>query len=162
MIHRRRSDHQVMPWANGKGQTLELWREEDAGTLRFRLSVAQVVEDGPFSVLPGIDRVLTVIRGPGFRLEGAGQVWRCDPLQPVAFSGDLALRAVGVAAPTEDLNVMTARSLPAPEVLVRQEGLALPPPGGRVAVVDMATLGLWLGAEDVWLAGPSVVVRLAF
>ena len=71
--HLTPAEYRRMPWANGHGETLELLRREGAeGQLLLRLSVAQVVENGAFSRLPGIDRVLTVISGPGFDLAGGG------------------------------------------------------------------------------------------
>lgn len=100
MIHLTDKDFRPMPWKNGKGTTLELYRTEG-----LRLSRAQVVEDGPFSLFPGIARNLTVLSGPGFDLVGEG-LFQARLLQPVAFSGDLALSAQGVTAPSEDFNVM--------------------------------------------------------
>jgi environmental stress-induced protein Ves len=88
----------------------------------WRLSMARVDEDGPFSIFPGVERNLTVISGPGFDLRGALSL-RADPLVPVAFPGDVALSAEGVTAPCEDVNVMTARALPRPLVSVEQGGV---------------------------------------
>jgi hypothetical protein len=116
MIHLTPRDYRVQPWANGRGQTVELARGDDAGGMVWRLSVAQVVEDGPFSRLPGIRRSLTVIEGPGFALAGEGIALRADPLVPVAFAGDIAIAAQGVTGPSRDFNVMVRASLPPPEV----------------------------------------------
>ena len=63
-------DFRVMPWANGRGHTTEMWREDRDGALLWRLSRAAVAEDGPFSLFAGVDRSLTVISGPGFDLVG--------------------------------------------------------------------------------------------
>jgi hypothetical protein len=95
---------------------VELARRDDAGGMVWRLSVAQVVEDGPFSRLPGIRRSLTVIEGPGFSLAGEGIALRADPLVPVAFAGDIAIAAQGVTGPSRDFNVMVRASLPPPQV----------------------------------------------
>ena len=108
MRHLTAADYRVMPWANGRGTTTELIRVDRGGVLDWRLSMAQVVEDGPFSRLPGVERNLTVIKGPGFDLVGKGVRLRADPRQPVAFSGDLDFRAEGVVAPSVDFNVMVA------------------------------------------------------
>lgn len=115
----------TMPWANGKGVTLELLRLDGPQGMIFRLSRAQVVEDGPFSLFPGIERNLTVLTGPGFTLRGAGLELPARPLVPVAFPGDVPLRAEGVAAPSEDFNVMSARALPRPVVQLMRPGQAL-------------------------------------
>jgi hypothetical protein len=109
---------------------VELLREDGPEGLRFRLSMASVTGDGPFSILPGIERTLTVISGPGFRLTGEGLSLICAPLVPVFFPGDLALCAEGTGgSPTEDFNVMTARALPRPTVTVLHAPVALPAGG---------------------------------
>lgn len=121
MKHLTRADYTRQPWKNGKGVTVELARAESGGALLWRLSMATVAEDGPFSLFPGIERNLTVISGPGFRLEGNGLSLTCAPLVPVAFPGDVAVSAQGATGTvSEDFNVMTARHLPRPTVQVTQ------------------------------------------
>ena len=105
----RVADYRQMPWANGKGVTVELAKAEQGGRLLWRLSMATVAEDGPFSVFDGIERNLTVLDGPGFRLVGEGVDLECAPLVPVAFGGDVPVRAV----------------TPAPRVQEAQEAQAL-------------------------------------
>jgi uncharacterized protein len=122
-----------MPWANGKGTTVEMLRIDGPSGLLLRLSRASVVEDGPFSIFPGIERNLTVISGPGFDLTGGGTRLRCLPLMPVAFAGDVPMVAVGVGDPCDDFNVMTARSLPRARVIVAGDGAVLP--GGCFSAV---------------------------
>lgn len=140
--HLTRADYRVMPWANGRGQTVEMIRVDGPGGMLWRLSMASVVEEGPFSVFPGIERNLTVLSGPGFDLVGPGVALRADPLMPVAFSGDIDLRAAGVTGPSEDFNVMTARSLPRPEVAVL-------PPGPVAAGGTLCLLALGAGGPMV-------------
>ena len=106
------ADFRRLPWQNGRGTTLELVRHDDAtGTLLWRLSVADVVEPGPFSPLPGIDRVITLIDGNGFDLDfgGARPNVALRPFEPLAFSGDWQTTATAVHGPSSDFNVMTAR-----------------------------------------------------
>jgi environmental stress-induced protein Ves len=129
--HLTGADFRVMPWANGRGTTTELWREDRDGQLFWRLSRARVVEDGAFSLLPGVARNLTVINGPGFDLVGEGLHMRAVPFHPVAFGGELAIRAAGVTAPSDDFNVMTAADAPRPDVQVLT---------GRHAVTGTAAL----------------------
>ncbi len=133
MIHLTPADYIRQPWKNGRGVTVELWRVEKDGRLLARLSRACVVEDGPFSLFPGIARNLTVITGPGFRLRGEGHDFRCDPLVPVAFPGDVALTATETGGQqSDDFNVMTAAHLPAPTVLVAQNDTLAS--GGQLAL----------------------------
>lgn len=106
------SDFRRQSWQNGRGMTLELVRQADAsGALLWRLSVADVVEPGPFSPLPGIDRVITLIEGDGFDLDfgEAQSPVRLRPFEPVSFSGDWPTTATTVHGASRDFNVMTAR-----------------------------------------------------
>jgi hypothetical protein len=158
MIHLTPADYTRQPWKNGRGTTTELWRLERDGQLLVRLSRAAVVEDGPFSLFPGIERNLTVLSGPGFRLTGAGIDLRCDPLVPVAFPGDVAVTASETRGrPSDDFNVMTARGLPRPEVTVMRSGHL--PEGGTLALYALGpcqVTGRTLAQEDlIIMTGPA-------
>lgn len=171
--HLTPADYTAMPWANGRGTTIEMLRETgvDDGLL-LRLSMASVVEDGPFSNFPGVERNLTVIAGPGFDLVGKGRI-TAALLMPVAFPGDVPIAAVGVTAPSDDFNVMTARALPLPEVRGVHSGEVVAPKGGRLAIFALGVgtvAGLSVGKHDLIITtektrlggGPFIVVQLAF
>lgn len=169
--HLTPADYTTMPWANGRGQTVEMIRENGPdGGLLWRLSMASVVEDGPFSIFPGVERNLTVISGPGFDLVGEAKL-TAAPLMPVAFPGDVPMAATDVTAPSDDFNVMTARALPLPDVRVLHSGSIAPPTPGLLAVfaLEPATVsGCPLGRHDLIITdekahldgGPFIVVRL--
>jgi environmental stress-induced protein Ves len=106
--HLTDADFRPMRWANGRGTTVEMARADRDGALLWRFSRAAVVEDGDFSRFPGVDRSLTVLTGPGFDLQGPTRL-HARPLQPVAFPGDVPMRATAVTAPCEDFNVMVRR-----------------------------------------------------
>lgn len=153
MRHLTPADYTRQPWRNGRGTTTELWRLERAGQLLVRLSRAAVIEDGPFSIFPGIERNLTVLSGPGFRLTGPGIDLRCDPLVPVAFPGDVPVEARETQGMrSDDFNVMTARSLPKPSVLLaRNDSL---PAGGTLALYALGPClvnGRAVGRDDLIL-----------
>lgn len=115
------ADFKSMPWRNGRGTTTELAREDAAdGTMLWRLSSADVIEDGPFSAFPGVDRILVLTEGEGFDLDfGAhGRVSPVEPLTPVPFSGDWPAMAVNVRGASRDLNLMVARDRAAASVAV--------------------------------------------
>lgn len=166
--HLTAADYRVQPWANGRGQTVELARADGPAGMIWRLSVATVAEDGPFSRLPGVQRSLTVIDGPGFDLVGSGVHLRCDPLRTVAFDGNVALAAAGVTAPSRDFNAMVARPLPPPEVWLAQGAVRA---GGLIALhaLGAATVdGVALALGDTLMtngpaqvAGPILAVRIA-
>jgi hypothetical protein len=157
--HLTAAGFRVQPWANGGGQTLELARDDGPAGMNWRLSVATVAADGPFSRLPAIERVLTVIAGPGFRIRGAGIDLAARPLRPVAFPGDAAVAAQGVAAPSEGFNVMTARRLPRPQVRRARGPLA---GGGLVALLALAPTRIgtaMLAPRELLLTDEPVVIE---
>ncbi len=170
MKHLTAADYRKMPWANGKGTTVEMIRFDGPEGMLWRLSMASVVEDGAFSIFPDIERNLTVISGPGFVLEGQGAPLNCTPLSPVAFAGDEPIRATGVTAPSEDFNVMTARSIPRPKVQVISGGEVSPLPGeilcllalepGAVGGIGLAKHDMMLTDQPVTLQTPAITVIL--
>lgn len=157
------ADFRTMPWANGKGVTVELARLDRDGVLQWRLSRASVVEDGPFSLFPGVERNLTVLTGPGFDLIGSGLHLAARPFAPVAFPGDVAIAAAGVSAPSDDFNVMTARALPRPQVTVLTAATRVDPLGGLLAVYTPQANRLILADEALAIpsAEPTLLVRLS-
>ena len=110
----RAADHKVMPWKNGAGSTTEVAIfPPGAGmdAFEWRVSMAGVVEDGPFSAFPGIDRTLAVLEGEGLRLEIEGRAPQAVTVDgaPVSFPGDVPTHATLLGGPVVDLNVMTRR-----------------------------------------------------
>jgi environmental stress-induced protein Ves len=107
----RPSDYQRMPWKNGGGTTTEIWRAASPdGEMLWRLSIADVASDGPFSAFPGVDRFIMVIEGKGMELTVGGRPRRLDDLfKPFAFSGDAKTDCRLIAGPIRDFNLMVAR-----------------------------------------------------
>ena len=171
--HLTPADYTAMPWANGRGTTIEMLRETGAdGGLLLRLSMASVVEDGPFSIFPGVERNLTVISGPGFNLVGDVRLVAA-PLGPVAFAGDIAVAASGVTEPSNDFNVMTGRKLQLPQVQVETDTEVTPPNAGRLAIFALSAgqvLDRYVGKYDLIIThekarltgGPFIVVAVDF
>jgi len=77
----------------------------------WRISMAQVASDGPFSDFFGIDRTLAVIKGSGLVLMiGDNAPITVEPgSDPIRFPGDIPTSARLVAGEIADLNVMTRR-----------------------------------------------------
>lgn len=110
----RAADHRVMPWKNGGGSTTEVAiSPAGAGldTFDWRVSMAGVSEDGPFSCFPGIDRTLALLDGAGLVLEVEGRpsVTLAHQGEAASFPGDAATGARLVGGPILDLNIMTRR-----------------------------------------------------
>ncbi|MCE8419296.1 HutD family protein [Rhodovulum sulfidophilum] len=109
----RRNDLEPRPWKNRGGLTWELAAfPEGAGfsDMLWRISLAEVGSDGPFSAFPGIDRTLTVLAGRGMILDfGAGEVKLGEDSAPLSFPGEAPVTARLSAGAILDINVMTRR-----------------------------------------------------
>jgi environmental stress-induced protein Ves len=110
----RLGEQPISPWRNGGGSTRQITIDPAGADLatgfRWRVSCAQVASDGPFSVLPGVDRSLWLLRGNGMRLCVDGSDVVIDRAwQRFDFAGEAVITARLVDGPCEDLNVMTAR-----------------------------------------------------
>ncbi|PCK87492.1 HutD-family protein [Rhizobium sophoriradicis] len=110
----RAADHKRMPWKNGGGETVEIAvSPEEAGLAGFdwRVSMATVAADGPFSIFPGIDRTLVILDGNGMVLdiEGGTRVLLTAASDPLAFPADIPVMARLQDGTITDLNVMTRR-----------------------------------------------------
>ena len=109
----RWSSRVPQPWKNGGGVTTQLLAyPADAGLDGFdwRLSVAQVSTDGPFSHFAGVDRTLVLLEGAGMELAVDGVSTILTARQRLAvFSGDAATQGRLLDGPIRDLNIMTRR-----------------------------------------------------
>ena len=106
----RFGEHRAMPWANGLGTSYEVASDRNVdGVWTWRVAIAPVVLDGPFSVMPGVDRELVVIEGNGMVLNVDDESVKCMPGQVVRFSGDSVTIARLVDGPAVDLGLMTVR-----------------------------------------------------
>jgi environmental stress-induced protein Ves len=107
----RLSDARREPWRNGGGWTREITRfPADSTEFDWRLSVAEVETDGPFSRFDGCDRILVLLGGNGMELQTVGQpVTLWPPHDQLRFPGELAISARLIAGPTTDLNLIWRR-----------------------------------------------------
>ncbi|MBY6261910.1 HutD family protein [Azospirillum sp. 412522] len=107
------ADHRRVPWKNGGGVTTELAVEPAAdGRFLWRVSIADVVEPGPFSAFPGYDRLIAVVEGEGMRLsvDGAAPVERRRLDPAFFFAGEAPVWCEPTAGPIRDVNLMLDRA----------------------------------------------------
>ncbi|MZD04034.1 HutD family protein [Streptomyces sp. SID5785] len=128
------------PWKNGGGITTEvLAHPEGSGTSDFawRISLADVADSGPFSAFEGVDRVITVVDGPGMALTVDGMEHVVDTrYAPFAFSGDATTDCRLLGGPLVDFNVMARRSAARAEVRIERGPTVLAPrPGTQVLAI---------------------------
>ena len=110
----RAATHKRMPWKNGGGETVEIavFPENAAlGDFDWRVSMATVATDGPFSIFEGIDRTLSILSGDGMALaiDGREPVLLTKISTPLAFPADVPVMATLTGGAITDLNVMTRR-----------------------------------------------------
>lgn len=107
-------DRRSTPWKNGGGTTAEVASAPEGSSLSdfaWRVSIADITHDGPFSEFEGVDRIIVVIEGAGLVLGVDGVEHILETMQPFNFSGDVGTTARLIGGPTRDINIMTRRHL---------------------------------------------------
>lgn len=102
-----------MPWKNGGGKTTELFKISGStdSSFLFRLSIANVESNGPFSHFPNTERILMLLDGPGFHLKSSEYDFSLKDSQiPFYFSGESSIFCTLVNGPCHDFNVMTKKN----------------------------------------------------
>ncbi len=106
---------QTLPWRNGLGSTVELLAETPNKNEAFswRLSIASVANDGPFSDFSGYDRTLLLLEGSGITLNKPNGVFKVlnSSLDYANFKGEDLIDATLHNGPIKDFNIMTLRSI---------------------------------------------------
>jgi len=110
----RAGQYRRMPWKNGGGETVEIAVHPAGASIEdfgWRVSMATVASDGPFSLFPRIDRTLSVLEGEGMVLTigDSAPVTLTPSSAPLSFPADVPTSAQLVGGPITDLNVMTRR-----------------------------------------------------
>lgn len=102
----------TVPWKNGKGVTTEVAIEPPgAGLDQFlwRLSSAPVNEPGPFSLFPGYDRLLVLVKGTALVLRRASSHRKLTRDSVVGFPGEEEIHAELPEGPIQDLGLIFNR-----------------------------------------------------
>jgi uncharacterized protein len=125
------------PWRNGGGTTRELVAFPVREHWHWRLSVADIAQDGPFSSFDGVQRWFAVLQGGGVRLslDGVEHVLTAES-EPLAFDGAAAANCCMVGGPTQDFNLMVREGRGS---LQRLRGDA------ALAVASGSAIALWSG-----------------
>ena len=143
------------PWKNGGGSTREIlgWPPgADVGAFDWRVSIATIGANGPFSIFEGIDRVIMLLEGDGVRLQApaAGIDQRLDRAhEPFAFSGDVAIDCTLLGGPSIDFNVMSRRGRGQAEVRLIDAAAG--------SLLEPAHGGLLMSLRGRWQVGNEVL-----
>lgn len=156
----------AMPWKNGGGTTHEIARfPAESADWDWRISIAEVAQDGPFSAFPGCDRALLLLSGAGMRLRIAGR--EADLRRPgdsVCFAGEDAVEACLSDGPTVDFNAIWRRD--AVDIALERRAMVgrlwcIPEPGvtwfvyflsGRCQVESGTERGTVEAGDALWLS----------
>lgn len=101
-------------WKNGAGWTREIHAHPATAPARgwdWRLSIAEIEDDAPFSAFPGVDRELVLLSGNGLRLrfEDGALHALLPPHDRLRFPGERAVAGELIDGPTQDFNLMWRR-----------------------------------------------------
>jgi environmental stress-induced protein Ves len=104
----RLADIPPAPWANGAGETRELWSAlaPDGGGWDRRISVATLAAPAPFSPLPGVSRILLPLDDVAGTLAIDGRPVPLRRHVPIAFAGDAPVALTTLSRPGRVVNVM--------------------------------------------------------
>ncbi|MGR2663248.1 HutD/Ves family protein [Chromobacterium haemolyticum] len=110
----RLQDCPPSPWKNGGGSTRQLLISPAGAGLDdfdYRVSLASVASDGPFSRFDGVDRQLLILQGAGLelKLDGRDSLRLTPGDAPLAFAGETPAQSRLLDGPLTDFNVMTRR-----------------------------------------------------
>jgi uncharacterized protein len=151
-----------MPWRNGTGETREVAAAPSPTTLDtflWRVSIASVVRDGPFSRFAGVARTLLVVEGAGVRLTGPGIcVELARRSTPAILSGGDDVHCHLLEGAVEILNVMVRGARPAEVTLADGRSAHVPPAPIRVCVSLAGAIDCSVDRTHTLLAGGDALV----
>jgi uncharacterized protein len=103
-----------MPWKNGGGITTEIAVYPEGsglGDFDWRVSVADVTSQGPFSRFPGCERTIMLLEGSGMILDAGSNrnIELRQAFQPHRFSGDWDIVGKLLGGPVRDFNLIVRR-----------------------------------------------------
>ncbi len=156
MLRIERGSYLTMPWKNGAGITTQIAAyPADATTESFewRISMAAVTADGPFSAFPDVERTLAILKGAGINLVIAGLKQHLTRASaPFTFPADAAAHATLIDGDILDLNVMTRRNCFSHSLRKFSRATTIPV-SGTVNIVFAQSAGLLIddGNQSNWL-----------
>ena len=160
------NEYRRVRWKNGTGWTREIARKPDREDWDWRLSIAEIEQDGPFSVFPGIERELVLIRGNGLRLRFEdGEVRELQPPhERIRFAGERVVDGELLEGPTHDFNLMWRRDAISAELLHRPlvgPMLFFTEPGTSWAIhllAGQARFDHASGFQDLWAGDTALLI----
>ena len=144
----RAVDRTPQPWKNGLGVQYEIMCD---GSLpndwTWRLSTADITQDVPFSIFPGVNREFCVADGNGVVLAINGVEHRCELGSITKFRGDDEVYATLIDGPMKALNLMVRNGAKEKHLQVVRAGgsLVLNSQCVLVSIIEEAILDMSTG-----------------
>jgi uncharacterized protein len=157
----RNVDYLARPWKNGGGTTRDIIVSPPGTSLDdfdWRLSLAQIDRDGPFSRFDHVDRTLVLLSGAMTLHDGDRRIDLVRN-EPLAFEGERAIEATVGGGSTLDFNVMTRRGR-ARHVVRREsfsEAASVDVPAGMIIVFFALERGLIVDGEQLDVHDTAIV-----
>ncbi|MBR1132793.1 HutD/Ves family protein [Bradyrhizobium iriomotense] len=153
-------DYTRSPWKNGGGIFTDIAGAhradspvKDWNSLLWRFASTPIVAPGPFSYMPGIDRLQMVVKGRGLVLKSSTQeLDEREPFTTVRFTGELEIVTALEEGPVEVVNLMARRG--AAEI----ELVALGEPGERSLAAGTHLVYAVSGDCSLRLNGEDLVI----
>jgi uncharacterized protein len=98
------------PWKNGGGLSREIAAFVSEGTMLWKVAVATIARNGPFSDFHGYDRTILALDGGVVTLHVEGGTITLERGEPFPFAGELDVTASLAGDAARDLNVITLRA----------------------------------------------------
>ncbi|WP_051378300.1 HutD/Ves family protein [Derxia gummosa] len=148
------ADLREEPWRNNRGITrtvaagivgAPLWPVVE-GEPDWRVSIADIHEDGPFSVFEGMDRESVLVMGHGLHLSAPGTSLRFNkPGDTGAYPGEMPIDGRLGSGPARLFNVITRRDVTKARVQILRDHAFASVPGSTWVV--HAIDGHWQGDD---------------
>jgi uncharacterized protein len=152
-------------WRNGLGVSWDIAQQGEGENFGWRMALARLDADVPFSNYPGVDRIFTLIEGDGLTLdvEGTGGL-QAVKYRPVHFPGDRPAACRLTAGPCRALNLFLRRGAFKADVTVtcHAAGDRLTVPAQALVFVADGLAGIdgaTLSREDSCVTGAPATAR---
>jgi environmental stress-induced protein Ves len=150
-------DYTRAPWKNGGGVFTDIADAHRPGatvkdwdSLLWRFASTPIVAPGPFSHMPGIDRLQMVVGGRGLVLKSPGREFdEREPFTTVRFTGEMEIVTELEAGPVEVVNLMARRGATEIEMMaLREPGERPLPAGTHLLYAARGDCGIRLDGQD--------------
>jgi environmental stress-induced protein Ves len=159
-------DYTRSPWKNGGGIFTDIADAhradapaKDWDSLLWRFAFTPIVAPGPFSYMPGIDRLQMVVGGRGLVLKSPSQDFdEREPFTTVRFTGEMEVVTALEAGPVEVVNLMARRGAAEIELLALREPGERPLFAGTHLVYAVSgECSIRLNSEDIVIPDGSTL-----